>query len=162
MQNLRIGKIGAVLVTIFLIGAMLILPMSGAINTTRNEIIKINNLPLDFTEDNHPDQPIRLDTVYVPEESTSLLDEQNDVGYNSDAGNRVQRSIPLYVGERVDQGVPGRGRTGSLDPDNGDGADYFRFTVCEGQTIQASINSGENYDIELHDISGLPAADRRC
>jgi len=156
MQKFKIGKIGAVLVTIFLIGAMLILPMSGAMNTTRNEIIKINNLPLDFTEDNHPDQPIRLDTVYNPEVTTSLLDEQNDVGYNTDAGNRVQRSIPLYVGEHVDQGVPGRGRAGSLDPDNGDDADYYRFTVCDGQTIQVSMSSGENYDIGVYDSSGLP------
>ncbi len=44
MKKIKMSKLGAVLVTIFLIGAMLILPMSGAINTTRNEIIKINNL----------------------------------------------------------------------------------------------------------------------
>jgi hypothetical protein len=156
MQKISMGKIGAVLAAIFLIGSMLVLPMSGAVNTTKNAIFEKNPLTLDFTEDNHPEKPIRLDTVYIPEETTSLISDQNDIGYNTDAGNRVQRSIPVYVGEPVDQEVPGRGRTGSLDPNDGDEADYYRFTVCEGQSIQVSMNSGENYDIQLMDISGSP------
>ncbi len=156
MNKVKFGKFGAILVTLFFVGTIFGLPMSGAMNNAKNEIVNLDQNPLSFSEDNYPDKPIQLDTVYIPEE-TLLLDEgQNDIGYNIDAGNRVQRSIPIYVGEPIDQEVPGRGRTGSLDPSIDDSDDFYRFTVCEGQTIQTSISSSENFGIELVDSSGMP------
>jgi VCBS repeat-containing protein len=51
----------------------------------------------------------------------------------------------------VDQGVPGRGRTGTLDPDDRDDADCYYFSVCEGQSIQVSLSSGGDFAFELLD-----------
>jgi hypothetical protein len=167
MKNVKIDKIGAVVLTAVLIASMLVLPMSGAVNISTNEtsmVQKIINKNLvnnpgygitEFPEDDRPDEPIQLDTIYVPEEEILLAGEQNDIGYNVDAGNSIQRSTPLYVGEPADQSVPGRGRTGSLDP-SGDTKDWYKFSVCEGQSIQASLSSSDNYDLELCDTAGTP------
>jgi hypothetical protein len=95
------------------------------------------------------------DMRYVPFEDVSFADEQNDIGYNIDAGNSIQRAIPLYVGEPADQSVPGRGRSGSLDP-SGDTDDWYKFSVCADQSIQASLSSSDNYDLELCDATGVP------
>jgi len=81
--------------------------------------------------------------------------DQNDMGYNTDAKDKIASSIPLYVGEPVDQTVPGRGRQGTLDPDNGDKEDWFRFTVCAGQDIQASISTSESFVLELWNTKGV-------
>ena len=50
------------------------------------------------------------DTYYVPPEDVKLAGEENDIGYNCDAGDRIQKSLPIYPGEPIDQRVPGRGR----------------------------------------------------
>ena len=86
---------------------------------------------------------IELDRYYVNEEemaTSSLVDNQNDMGYNTDAGDKITRSVPLYPGEAPD-GAPGRGRSGTLDPDDRDTEDWYLFSVCEGQTIQVSLTS---------------------
>ena len=107
---------------------------------------------------NAENKGILLDTPYVPEEEIEnvLLTEQNDAGYNIDVGDRILKALPLYVGESVDQTVPGRGRKGNLDPSAGDEADWFYFSVCEGQTIEASVSSSEDYDVEIYDSSANP------
>jgi hypothetical protein len=92
----------------------------------------------------------RYDTIYVPYEDVKLAGEQNDVGYNSDVGDKISRSDYLYVGEPVDS-APGRGRTGMLDPESGDDDDYYRFSLCEGLTITASISTSEDYELEILD-----------
>ena len=165
MKNVKIGKIGAVALTAVLIASMLVLPMSGAVNISTNETSMVQNIInknsinnprygiIEFPEENGPDEPIQLDTIYIPEEEVLLAGEQNDIGYNIDAGNRIQRSIPLYVGEPVDQSVPGRGRTGALDP-SGDEDDWYMFSVCDGQNFQASLSSTDNYDFEFCDVTG--------
>jgi hypothetical protein len=96
-------------------------------------------------------RPIFLDEYYVPEVEISLVGYQNDIGYNTDAGPMFSRGFPIYVGESVDQGVPGRGRTGTLDPDDRDEVDCYYFSVCEGQSIQISLSSGGDFDFELMD-----------
>ena len=97
---------------------------------------------------------IRSDTNYYPPESVEFAGEQNDIGYNIDAKNRIGSSLPVYVGEPVDQTLPGRGRQGTLEPDNGDEEDWFVFSACAGQHIQASITSSESFNIELSNSKG--------
>ncbi|MCD6108749.1 MAG: hypothetical protein J7J89_04705, partial [Thermoplasmata archaeon] len=122
--------------------------------------ITINPRVRDTTDypQNAENKGILLDTPYVPEEEIEnvLLTEQNDAGYNIDVGDRILKALPLYVGEPVDQTVPGRGRKGNLDPSAGDEADWFYFSVCEGQTIEASVSSSEDYDVEIYDSSANP------
>ena len=89
-------------------------------------------------------------------EDVSHAGEQNDIGYNIDAGDRIQKSLDVYVGEPVAQSIPGRGRIGYLDPDEGDSDDCYRFSVCEEQTITASLASSQSYDFELINHEGDP------
>ena len=89
---------------------------------------------------------MRHDTNYYPKENVLLAGEQNDIGYNVDVGDNKQRALPVYVGEPIDETVPGRGRTAELDGSR-DKGDMFSFTVCEGQTITASVTSGFNIQI---------------
>ncbi|MDG6228908.1 MAG: hypothetical protein QCH96_02965, partial [Candidatus Thermoplasmatota archaeon] len=86
----------------------------------------------------------------------SLADDQNDIGYSVDAGNEIRRAITVYVGEPVDERIPGRGRTGSLDPNGADKEDWYRFTVCEGQTIGVSIATSQDYSCEIIGKNGDP------
>ena len=158
MKKPNYNKIGAVLIAIFFLGVALIIPSFSA--TSGNNILKTNYNenpfqtfgPLDFEENTeHP--VIGYEQGYIRQEEVSFAGEQNDLNYNIDAGNRVQRSLPIYPGEPVDL-APGRGRTGMLDPDDGDDGDFYRFPVCEGQTIQASISTSESYDVQIFDLSG--------
>ncbi|MBS3748487.1 MAG: hypothetical protein KGY67_02170 [Candidatus Thermoplasmatota archaeon] len=89
---------------------------------------------------------------YIEPEQVSLNDEQNDIGYNIDAGNNILRSTPVYIGEPVDERIPGRGRTGSLDPANGDSEDWYYFTACSGQQLDATVNGG--FSVDLSDTKG--------
>jgi len=158
MNNSKMEKIGAVVLIAVLLGSMLVLPMSSAIKVNENSVIKQILTRYDTTEyqpqsDNV--ESILLDTNYYPVEDVSLAGEQNDIGYNVDVGKNVVRSFDVYVGEPVDQSVPGRGRTGTLDPDGGDKDDWYKFSVCEGQSIQVSLNSGEDFEFELADATGV-------
>ena len=85
--------------------------------------------------------------------STCINEPENDMGYNVDVSDRIQGSAPIYVGEPVDN-APGRTRTGSLDPDAGDDQDWYRFYVCEGQSIQTSIETSEDFGVYLMDSTG--------
>jgi len=158
MNNSKMEKIGAAVLIVVLLSSMLVLPMSSAVRINENSAIKQILTKYDTTEYNPEEDnggPIQLDTYYTPIKETLLDVEQNDIGYNTDAGKNIVRSIPVYIGEPVDQSIPGRGRTGTLDPDGGDKNDWYKFSVCEGQSIQVSLNSGEDFDFELSDSSGI-------
>ncbi len=156
MKNSKLPKIGAVAIAIFFIGMALSIPSFSAIS--ENDIETSNDLittlgRLDFEENTeHP--VIGYEGRYIRPEDVSFAGEQNDINYNIDVGNTLQRSLPVYPGEPIDL-APGRGRTGSLEPDNGDAVDYYRFTVCEGQTIQTSITSDDVYTLTIHDLTGI-------
>ncbi len=94
------------------------------------------------------------DTIYIPEENVSFAGEQNDGGYNSDTGDSISRSMPIYPGEPVNDLIPGRRRAGSLDISDNDEEDWYFFTITKGQTITASISTSESYDCELYDTEG--------
>ena len=151
MKNLKVFKIGAV-VTILFLGTMLIVPSFPAtFEKTDNKIknyfdrVDTQGFPIDETGQNFVR---RYEYSYIPEEYVSFADEQNDIGYNADVGKEPRRSSVVYVGEPVDE-APGRGRTGYLDPDNGDSADCYRFSACEGQIITASLSTSGDYDFEI-------------
>ena len=153
MKNIKICKSGAIIITMLFLGTMLALPsFSATSNNKIRETVKGIDIQ-QLSEDKIKGIEQRYDTIYIPEEEVLLAGEQNDIGYNVDAGNRIQRSMPVYVGEPADQSVPGRGRTGALDP-SGDVEDWYMFSVCDGQSIQASLSSTDNYDFEFCDVTG--------
>jgi len=78
---------------------------------------------------------------------------ENDMGYNVDVPENIQGSASFYIGEPVDN-APGRTRIGSLDPDTGDDQDWYKFYVCEGQSIQTSLDTSQDFDVYLADTKG--------
>ena len=81
-----------------------------------------NKIILDEYIDLHPVQTSENDPYIIPDGyfdsivKTNLDDYENDMGYNVDAGDRINAAAEMYVGERVDD-APGRTREGTLDPD---------------------------------------------
>lgn len=151
-RNTKLSKIGAAAIAIIFLGSALVLPMSNAVNLNLSKF-KNDLLNTPYTSSSIEDQKAWLDRSYPNENELFLALDQNDMGYNVDAKDKIGSSLPLYVGEPADQTVPGRGRQGTLDPDNGDKEDWFAFSACKGQNIQASINK---FKIELQDSKGVP------
>ncbi len=144
-------KIGAVVVSVILLGSMLILPSIGSFSIKKTKNDMSNDLePFFNPKTTDSEDPVRYDRNYIPQEDVSFAGEQNDIGYNCDAGDTIVQSLPVYVSEPVVETIPGRGRTGELDPADGDDADWYRFTVCEGQQISVSCN---NFDIQIYSMS---------
>jgi hypothetical protein len=114
----------------------------------------------DMTQDEKTEYPSgKLDTIFIPEEDVvSSNGPHNDIGYNVDGGKNPSRAYNVYVGEPVDQTIPGRGRTGDLDPTGGDDEDCYCFSVCAGQFIEASLTSDEDYNFTLCDTEGNPVS----
>ena len=160
MKIFKISKTGLAIATLFFLVSMAIIPLFPAISDDAinagtspdsNTLETIKSEAPTGDENNGVCQ--MYDTIYVPEEDVSLAGIQNDIGYNVDAGGNIIKSLPLYVGEPVDMTVPGRGRTAALDPGSSDKDDWYSFSVCEGQSIQVSIDSSEDYDFELMDFT---------
>ncbi|MGC9308785.1 MAG: hypothetical protein ACP5FL_08445, partial [Thermoplasmatota archaeon] len=93
--------------------------------------------------------PYRYDTRPPNSDAAGMASDQNDVGYHTDAGNNIYSSLPLYIGEPIEGTIPGCGRTGTLAPDEGDDCDWYLFSVCEGQQIDISLASSQDYSVEL-------------
>jgi len=151
MTKSNVKKTGAVLVTAFFVSLALLSMVPGATNEAPRA-----------TQDRQPTRTVddflgneRLgtaqpyDTIHVPVENVALSDEENDLGYNCDAGNSILKSLPIYVGEPVQPTVPGRGRTGQLNPGEGDRDDWFLFTACQGQTVQLSLSTAQDFGCSL-------------
>ncbi|MEA2054230.1 MAG: hypothetical protein U9O96_03810, partial [Candidatus Thermoplasmatota archaeon] len=158
MKSPKIGKMGAVVVTLFFLISMAMIPIFPAMSdntTTSNNHLDTINFQEPFGDENNGVCQM-YDTIYTPTEDVSLAGIQNDIGYNVDAGGNVLKSLPIYVGEPVDQSVPGRGRIGTLDPGGNDEDDWYSFSVCEGQSIQVLLSSSEDYDFELADTGATP------
>lgn len=81
--------------------------------------------------------------------TVTLVLDQNDGGYDGDAGNNIFRSVVIFPMEPIDN-TPGRGMEGMLSPP-GDGEDWYMFSVCEGQTIDITMTPTEDYDLEILD-----------
>jgi len=148
MKAINFEQRKASILLIILISIMMLTPTFSASiqksNTLYERIIQQNQED-NSIDDYNPVEPfpaIPYDTNYVPEENVKLDDEQNDIGYNTDVGDSIRRSSPIYIGEPIEETTPGRGRKGTIDPAERDDADFYRFSVCEGQTITASVSPG--------------------
>ena len=143
---------------IVLISIMLLMPTITAITTQKEK--QLDDYIYIFDDNQNADsleiKQITERTKYVPFEEVAFAGEQNDIGYNVDAGNKIQRSTSIYAGEPVNENIPGRGRTGTLEPSGGDTEDWYRFSVCQGQSIQASITTSQGFASEIYDASGNP------
>ncbi|UCB59136.1 MAG: hypothetical protein JSV67_02215 [Thermoplasmatales archaeon] len=143
-------------VFILFLSIMLLVPNLTAINL-QYERNNMNIIPDETTDVGDLDITKIIDNMrYVPIEDVSFAGEQNDIGYNIDAGDTIYRALDIYVGEPVNERVPGNGRTGTLEPSDGDGEDWYRFTVCAGQNIQASVSSSQGFNSVIHDADGQP------
>jgi len=141
---------------ILIISLMLIIPTVAVLANQKEEQYNSNYIFDEIYKNDSFDITKTIDNNrYIPDEEVTFVGEQNDIGYNTDAGNRIQRSISIYAGEPSDE-KPGRGRTGSLEPNGGDSEDWYRFSVCSGQNIQVSLNSNQEYNIEICDTNGNP------
>ncbi|MBS3773151.1 MAG: hypothetical protein KGY55_03010, partial [Candidatus Thermoplasmatota archaeon] len=122
----------------------------GDISTTEKPMTPGEDRALEleaFNEDTGT--PHRYDTRSPTGEAATLAADQNDIGYHTDAGNSVYSSLPVYIGEHVDSTTPGRGRTGSLAPDDRDDSDWYLFSACEGQQVDVSLTTDMDYSVEL-------------
>jgi len=159
---------------IVMISIMLLTPTIAAIAYQRDsQLDNYNNISnYEQNSDTFDVTKIRSNVKYVPFEETKLSGEQNDIGYNVDAADTklsgeqndigynvdaadtIQKGVkfPLYVGEPVDERIPGRGRTGTLSPDEGDDEDWYSFSVCKGQTIESSVTGG--LSVKIADTKG--------
>ena len=102
MKSLNLKKIEAgVIITLFILGGIFF-PLSSALQSNE-KIIFIE----DIIEDYHPVQRSENDPYIVPDnyydniQKTTLVDFVNDMGYNIDAGNRIQLSKYIFPGERI-------------------------------------------------------------
>jgi hypothetical protein len=146
-RNSKKSKIETAVITMLFIGTAFALPMTNAAN--------VNTKP--YASTSIEDQKAWLDRSYPNENDQDLSVlalVQNDMGYNIDAKDKITSSLPLYVGEPINQTVPGRGRQGTLDPNNGDKDDWFVFSVSKGQQLQVSISSSNTFGVELANSAG--------
>ena len=153
----RIGKLGAVVLTMILIGTAFLVPV-GSVNVKQTQINDNYETQPFFIEENEEDLgPFELDRSYVIDPTAPLnLVDNDDAGYKRDAGDKISQSTAIYPGEMVDN-WPGRGNTGKLA--SGD-EDWYFFSVCSGQTISVSMTppTGHNYDIGLWDDDEIVVA----
>jgi hypothetical protein len=157
-MNFNLNKIGAVVITTFLLGALFLAPVSSAPmkqqNRTISEVMELSkkHISQDFDELYEDPGPFWLDRTYILEDllPATLNGDNDDAGYKQDAGDEISRSNAIYPGEMVDD-WPGRGQTGKLSAT--DDEDWYFFSVCEGQDIQITMTppSGFNFDLGLWD-----------
>src|SRR4030042_530404 len=108
-------KIGAVVLTAIFLCSMIIIPTTGAIDLKINKDTMFTRILSKIYRNSDPYDPnlnletlndaekAWLDTYYPRNEDLSYASKQNDIGYNVDVGDTITRSIPIYVGEPVDQ-----------------------------------------------------------
>lgn len=152
-------KIGAAVTIFFLLVSMVSLPITGSF-TRPNAVNRNYGLndeidpyaTLEYGESFSPYDAWH----YVPEsQGLTLSGDHCDIGYNCDAGNNIRVPHALYIGEPIDETVPGRGRTAKMDPSTGDTEDWYRFAVCEGQSLDISVTGGVTY--EFYNANGEAA-----
>ena len=149
-----------------------VLMISGAFvgMTAQNKNAAMDSLPVENKDTvdvtpgsgNGEEKPYVLDKSVreIPSDEASTAsytgEEENDMNYNTDTGNSILQSLPIYPGEPNDA-APGRGTTGQLDP-SGDKNDWFYFSVCQGQKISIEMTPDSNYDMELVDSQATTVA----
>lgn len=89
-----------------------------------------------------------IDRNYIvdPEPAPLNLEDYDDAGYRTDAGDEIARSSAIYPGELVDD-TPGRGVTAKLS--STDDEDWYFFSVCDGQDIVITMTPPSGFDFNL-------------
>jgi len=145
--NYKLGKLGAVVLTMIFIGTAFFVPAS-SLKTEQTNNIGDNNQG----GSNGDSGAYILDRSYIIEPllPPTLSGDNDDAGYKKDTGNEISRSLAIYPGEIVDD-TPGRGVHGKLSSSDTD--DWYYFSVCTGQqiTIALTVPSGFNFDLSLVD-----------
>jgi hypothetical protein len=157
-MNSKISKLGAIVLTAFLIGTALFVPASSV--KIEQSIVKDNGLePYQEKFENFDIEAFYLDRSYIFDEPIGPLNQadNDDAGYKRDAGNDFARAFGIYPGEPIDD-WPGRGRTGKLS--SSDLEDWYFFSVCEGQEIVITMTppTGFDFDIGLWDANKVEVA----
>jgi len=148
------NKIAIIILTLFILN--IVFPaMSTSTNQNDKIIMTLEDSIKDYSE--RAQRSERDPYIYdseTKEQTASLFDGiQNDMGYNTDIGDRIFSAKNIFVGEPTDNS-PGRTGTGQLNPNTADSGDWYRFTVCKGQQIQASLSSTQSYSYMLADTVG--------
>jgi len=151
----NIGKKGAIVITVLLLGTAFLVPAGS--QTEQTEFIKVNNVSSSEFYDGI--EGYKLDRYYVfdPALPANMDDDNDDAGWKADAGDEIPRARAIYPGEIVDE-TPGRGVYGKLS--STDTEDYFYFSVCNGQKITITLNvpSTFNFDLYLKDKNDVVRA----
>ena len=147
-MNIKISKIGAVVLTTILFGTAFFVPAS-SVNVEKPSNVESGTMEDYFFEEFVDPGPFKLDKSYLLESPTAPLNrgDNDDAGYKRDAGDEQSRAYAIYPGEMQDD-WPGRGTTGKLN--SGD-EDWYFFSVCNGQQIEVTMTpqSGYNFDLCL-------------
>jgi hypothetical protein len=143
-MNSKTSTIGAIALTMILIGTALFVP-AGSIEIEQEKNI-INN-PTETTYDGEV-EAYRLDRRYImnPDSEPLNLDDYDDAGYRRDVGDEIKRSYGIYPGEPVDN-WPGRGNTGKIS--SSDEADWYFFCVSVGQQFEITLTPPSGFDVNL-------------
>jgi hypothetical protein len=157
-----------VILTMVLFLGISLTPLTGSVKITSNQqnlrqmftnrFLQDSSLSSSLSKLEAESQEYILYDTKAPTPETQLMDdEQQDMGYPFDAANSIYRAqnCEVYVGEPVDSSIAGRGRTGKLDPTAGDTEDWCRFSACQGQTIQVSLSTSQDYAAVLYDKTGF-------
>ncbi len=149
-MNSKNCKIGAVVLTVILIGTAFFVPAS-SVNVENVNYTKIEEQILSNQVDV---EVFKLDRSYHINSPVEPLNnnDNDDAGHKRDAGNTISKRVEIYPGEMEDN-WPGRGRTGKLNPDAEDEEDWYEFSVGLGQDIFMTLTppSGHDYDLALYD-----------
>jgi hypothetical protein len=142
-------QIEAVIVTLFLLGALFLAPAS---SLNHNDISNSNEEQFennDLITDSGDQEYCYFDQRYDIENPRLILGQydNDDAGHKQDAGDEWSRADEIYPGELEDD-TPGRGRTGKLTPTT-DPEDWYEFSVCQGQTIAVTMTPPPDYDYDL-------------
>ena len=158
MYNSKIKIIGASIALILLTSPVLVAAFSVEKTSSVEKIIDYSGVDLETFNNRLPGIEQRYDTIFVQKEDVSLAGVQNDLNYNIDTGDEIRRALPIHINEPVEENIPGRSRTASLDPSERDDEDFYSFPACQGQTIDVSVSSSENYNIAVYSNDGFEVA----
>jgi len=149
-MNYKKVRIEAVVLTMLLLGAMFLVPASSVENDVEEKSIVETYRSIEFKPyDTEVDLgPFILDRKYIvdPEPAPIGKGDNDDAGTKKDAGDLFSRSTPIFPGEIVDD-TPGRGVTGKLS--SSDDEDWYKFSVCDGQDIDITMDPSSGYDFDL-------------
>jgi hypothetical protein len=144
-MNFNLGKKGAVVIAVLLLGTTFFVPVGSQTGLT--EIVTDDNVS--SSEINDEIKGYVLDRSYIlePPLPENMAGDNDDAGWKVDSGNRFSSAKAIYPGEQKDD-TPGRGVNGKLSSTDTD--DWYYFSVCKGQQITISLTVPTDYNFNLN------------